>query len=835
MNLRKRTRRERERASFQRNNNNNIAVQHRYVHNAYLPVIVACTLAFVGTGNNERIALAFQPSRSNDGVSFNVPLIRIPSRQKARRTNIISLFGSCTDDVTTITGATESQDLSTNHSTSKLVLAHQKDGARSLPPWLERYQNCRPEQVKKEIQRLEKSLGERGFADSDARDIIKAIYLAGRGQVPMILGCIIFCQLLLRLEEEDVTTTTTTTSTTSSSSTTVATTTTTTSSNYLATKDVILAAILHYTECFTARSQGIYDPLFPPAADTANHDLSANHDSMLVDDEYSSAYESEQVLTSSSSRLQKKCLETGNAAIQMRELSSEDWPTSLRSRLGLTTSPEDVRDIFSLESIRLAESVSQIKRAEILTHTFLTRGKPWNAKTYEDMRNMLVTLSEDWRALAIRCVASLYRLEGVADSAPLGYHRSSEATLNAKDSLRVYATLAQRLGLHRLKTQLEATSFRILYPRQYSAATTLFQEHGTAMRAVSSFLSTQLQQMLAEDGSLMYELEDLQVVARVKEPYSFWRKLLKKRWTGLARNSVDSSSDDRIDVLPVSRPSKDISVIDVNDGVALRVILKARKIGADETDETTRSRERMLCYYIQRIILSRWPAVDPARIKDYIRSPKANGYQSLHHTSKISRNGHDFFFEIQIRSEEMHRLAEFGVAAHWTYKLDRKQALLNPKSTHSSLLDSQTFPDSSLSNNAALVLFQRQSASESTTFENGVGSIAAAESASYIHALQQSRKNLLQSHVYVFLAGSMSSGSGQLLSLNAGSIVMDVIDSLQEQQNWGLSKDELKIWKNGRLALLEETVRNGDMLLIEPDMSSTEKRMQSETSEAGVS
>jgi (p)ppGpp synthase/HD superfamily hydrolase len=66
-------------------------------------------------------------------------------------------------------------------------------------------------------------------------------------------------------------------------------------------------------------------------------------------------------------------------------------------------------------------------------------------------------------------------------------------------------------------------------------------------------------------------------------------------------------------------------------------------------------------------------AADRSRVKDYIRFPKENGYQSLHHTSKITRNGRDFFFEKQIRREEMHRLAEIGVVVHWTYKLDGQQ------------------------------------------------------------------------------------------------------------------------------------------------------------------
>jgi len=93
---------------------------------------------------------------------------------------------------------------------------------------------------------------------------------------------------------------------------------------------------------------------------------------------------------------------------------------------------------------------------------------------------------------------------------------------------------------------------------------------------------------------------------------------------------------------------------------------------------------------------------------------------------------------------------------------------------------------------------------------------AAPETASYAHALQEARQNLMQAHVYVFVAGSSSSWEkGQLLTLSAGSLVMDVVNSLRQEEGLDHEDTELQVWKNGKIALLNERVRNGDMLLVE--------------------
>merc|ERR1719491_1724276 len=239
--------------------------------------------------------------------------------------------------------------------------------------------------------------------------------------------------------------------------------------------------------------------------------------------------------------------------------------------------------------------------------------------------------------------------------------------------------------------------------------------------------------------------------------------------------------------------------MDVNDGVALRVILKARKLDLDESDDTTRGRERILCYYIHHFLRSHWPETDPARVKDFIRYPKRNGYQSLHHTSRITRNNQDFFFEVQIRSEEMDRLAEFGVAAHSTYKLGSSYLSQEPSSSHSTVSSLATIDSS------ALVI----SSNEEPNISHAGGNISSA-SGPYIHALQKTRQNLVRSHVYVFLAAgsasSLETETGQLLTLSAGSTVTDAVDSLRRLENFPLNQQEVQVWCNGKVALLEDDI-----------------------------
>lgn len=621
-----------------------------------------------------------------------------------------------------------------------LVLLEETDSSNyaTTPPWLRKTEYSTPDTVEREIERLTISLVEHEFSSDDISDIVKAIYLVARGDVRILVGSVEFCRMILKLEEPGE------------------------GFNLLVTKDIILASILHYSECVTARQDGIYQK---------------------VEKALQPQKEDQLVLSGStkSSYPQNGKIETN---IDEEKLFPE---SSISLRRKLSSSPgQRAVDIFSLDTLRLAQEASSIKRAEILADVILTDKRVLSKGEYGDISNLLLSVMTDWRALAIRCVASLYRLEGILWDMPMGtgeyLPRDATATLSARYSIRVYAKLAKRLGLHRLQSKLEGSAFRILYPRQYSAVSTLFQQKGDAMKAVSAFLSSDITRLINEDQFLLDQLEDCEIQARVKEPYSFWKKIVKKKIKGL--NGVGLLS-----------PSSELAVTEVLDGVALRVIIKAAETFSTEYGDVEDT-ERMLCYYVHHLIRSQYPPTNPSRVKDYIKNPKPNGYQSLHHTSTVGYNDQDIPFEVQVRSERMHRIAEFGVAAHWDYKADNMHLL----------------PPSTLGPSSTQKLQQ-----EADVVDHVKGSSDDDSDSSYISALESARESLISENVYVFLAGSISElEGGRLLSLPAGSRVYEIFEQLEKQ--FGIKtrqKDGYQVWRNGQLSIPNETVGNGDVLLLQ--------------------
>ena len=595
------------------------------------------------------------------------------------------------------------------------------------PPWLRKKYG---EDPIKEIQWLEIMLLEHGLSADDISAVVKAVYLCASGDSNMILGIIDFIKMIVEIGGKG--------------------------SENLVSKDVVLAGVLHYTECVNARLDGVYEKVehafrlkgLPAEIDCASQTESPQKTNF--------DYEMDDI------------------GVDMSENSVfSGRSTSLRQKL--TKAQGSVPhgfDIFTKEAVRLAAEASQIKRAEILADVVLMQSRALTPDEYQRVRDLLVSVMDDWRGLAIRCVASLYRLEGVLEDIPQSgtgnsKKRNFAMTLAARNSIRVYANLAERIGLHRLKSQLEAGAFRILYPRQYSAVSTLFEQKGSQMKYISSFLTSQMKALLNEDYILKGQLDQLVISSRVKEPYSFWKKILKKRKEQRGHGRFLS-------------PSDMISVIDVKDGVALRVILKAKKLSPQETSENIREREKMLCYYAHHLIRSHWPATDESRVKDYIKNPKENGYQSLHHTSSIIRNGQEFPFEIQVRSEEMHLVAEYGVAAHWDYKLGGQPAALLPPSK---------------------------------PYRNDGPNGCKSETSKYIDALENARHVLVRSSIFVFLFMSTSlSGEGKLLTLQKGAQIVELLSELGESET--RSYNTLQAWRNGQPAQLTDIVNNGDVVVL---------------------
>jgi ppGpp synthetase/RelA/SpoT-type nucleotidyltranferase len=475
------------------------------------------------------------------------------------------------------------------------------------------------------------------------------------------------------------------------------------------------------------------------------------------------------------------------------------------------------------QAISIAKGAARMKRFEFLAHKMLNKRHVYE----QELRGLLLSVMDDWRSLALRCIACLYRLEGIIEYQKQIHNDelTPMAVYTSREAIRVFATLAQRLGMQRLKARIEERGFSILYKRQYEAVNTLYDESGLAMKKLSKHLLQSVTETLKTDDALMEHLDDMQVTARVKEPFSFWKKLLKRRRREAILPQASSGAiTSKSTLVRSSRDSSSISVNDIHDGIAIRVILRARKWTPDESPETTRARERLLCYYAQHLIRKKWPEPESSRVKDYISFPKPNGYQSLHHTSTVVANDVKFPFEVQVRSEEMHKLAEYGVAAHWDYKLG-SSVMPTLQSTFKKVQD-VALQGKLLLPPARTIMADTLPKPNITT--SSIPFIAQKERRSsrhkrYIEALSNAKERVQKEQVYVFLAcASPSVDHGHLISLPVESSIADAVLAVQSQEGIQGDVSSAMPWRNGKLAELTDTVENGDLILVSLDEHAAE-------------
>ncbi|MDQ3245357.1 MAG: bifunctional (p)ppGpp synthetase/guanosine-3',5'-bis(diphosphate) 3'-pyrophosphohydrolase [Pseudomonadota bacterium] len=235
-----------------------------------------------------------------------------------------------------------------------------------------------------------------------------------------------------------------------------------------------------------------------------------------------------------------------------------------------------------------------------------------NERAAENLRKFLLALSDDIRVLLVKLADRLHNMRTL-------HHIPAEEKRRriARETMDIYAPLAERIGMYEMMQEMQQLAFKELEPDAYASITRrLAQLHASGGDLVNR-IGLGLQLHLA-DNSL-----EAEVTGREKHPFSIWKKMAERH----------------------------ISFEQLSDVMAFRVIV-------DDIAE---------CYRAMGLIHQRWPMV-PGRFKDYISTPKRNGYRSLH-TSVI----HDakMRIEIQIRTRQMHEQAERGLAAHWAYKEGR--------------------------------------------------------------------------------------------------------------------------------------------------------------------
>jgi GTP diphosphokinase / guanosine-3',5'-bis(diphosphate) 3'-diphosphatase len=237
----------------------------------------------------------------------------------------------------------------------------------------------------------------------------------------------------------------------------------------------------------------------------------------------------------------------------------------------------------------------------------------------ESLRKLFVAMSQDIRVLIIKLCDRLHNVQ------TLQYVPKEKHMRIAKETLEIYAPLAYRLGIKKLQRELEDLAFAYVLPEEYALVTKLMRVKKEEQEEILNKFQKSLKKELAKNGIVNFRMDH-----RVKSLYSLYKKL--KRY--------------------------DMNIENIHDISALRIIVP-------EISE---------CYKILGIIHSSWKPL-PGRIKDYIATPKLSGYKSLH-TTVFSGDGG--IIEVQIRTEEMHKEAEFGIASHISYKEGSKKKTTNP-------------------------------------------------------------------------------------------------------------------------------------------------------------
>ena len=260
---------------------------------------------------------------------------------------------------------------------------------------------------------------------------------------------------------------------------------------------------------------------------------------------------------------------------------------------------EDIAKQFSPTVADLVEGVSKLTRVHYTSKA---------QEQMENLRKMLLAMSKDIRVILIKIADRLHNMR------TMEYQTPEKQKQKSFETLEIYAPIAHRLGMQKMKWELEDLSLKYLDPISYREIVDALDEKAAEYDGFMSSIHDQITQRLEEAHIDGY------VYGRMKHPYSIYRKMYTQN------KSLD----------------------DVYDLFAFRVIV-------DTVSD---------CYYVLGIIHDLYKPV-LGRFKDYIGTPKPNMYQSLH-TTVMGQNG--IPFEVQIRTKEMHEVAEYGIAAHWKYK-----------------------------------------------------------------------------------------------------------------------------------------------------------------------
>ncbi|KAJ7524161.1 hypothetical protein O6H91_18G080300 [Diphasiastrum complanatum] len=266
----------------------------------------------------------------------------------------------------------------------------------------------------------------------------------------------------------------------------------------------------------------------------------------------------------------------------------------------------------------------------------------------DDLRQMFLAMTEEVRVIIVKLADRLHNMR------TLSYMPLHKQHQIARETLQVFAPLARLLGMYRIKSELEDLSFMYAHPVEYADLKKRVEEVFKEQEEMILEAKKSLTWKISRDQFLNYVTLDVDVVTVCKELYSIYKKL----------KEINYTADE------------------IGDVAQVRIILKMKPDSAINDLCSV----QQVCYHVLGLVHALWPPV-PQTLKDYIATPKPNGYQSLH--TKVIPFGSNTLFplELQIRTVEMHKLAEWGIAAYYSGKLASNTAMVtaNPFSSNNFL------------------------------------------------------------------------------------------------------------------------------------------------------
>ena len=360
---------------------------------------------------------------------------------------------------------------------------------------------------------------------------------------------------------------------------------------------------------------------------------------------------------------------------------------------------EDIARSFGTSVADIVEGVTKLTRVQYTSV---------EEQQMENMRKMLLAMAKDIRVILIKMADRLHNMRTMA------YQSEEKQRIKSLETMEIYAPIAHRLGMQRMKWELEDLSLKYLDPIGYDEIVSKLDAKRPEYDALMSRTQAQIDQRLNEMG-----IKHI-VYGRMKHPYSIYRKMF----------------------------SQNKSIDEIFDLFAFRVVV-------DTVSD---------CYNVLGVIHDLYKPI-LGRFKDYIGTPKPNGYQSLH-TTVIGADG--LPFEVQIRTKEMHEIAEYGVAAHWKYKQNGQGAGTEGRYEWVRRL-----------------------------LENQEG----ADAEDYIHSL---KIDMFSDEVFVFTPG------GDVQNLPAGATPIDFAYAIHS----AVGNRMVGAKVNGRIVTLDHVLKNGDIVEI---------------------